>query len=151
MNFEILNNFLLFKTNRNIFFKNGHNVGPGPSRGYSPWGVAACHARLAERLGWASAWRPTCQRRVTGGRDGAVARSSASRCSPRVPVGPGVASGNVAVGGAHPGSGLMVGGRGEKVVAHRRFEAPVGSGSQRGGQRDPAATGERERSEGLAG
>jgi hypothetical protein len=95
--------------------------------------------------------RPGGLRASAGSRAGAMARSSASRCSPRVPVGPGVASGNVAVGGAHPGSGLMVGGRREKVVAHRRFEAPVGSGSQRGGQRDPAATGERERSEGLAG
>jgi hypothetical protein len=55
--------------------------------------------------------------------------------------------GNAAVDGAHLGSGLTVGGRGEKAASRWRSEVVARSGSQRGGQRDPAAIGEREEGE----
>jgi hypothetical protein len=56
--------------------------------------------------------------------------------------------GNAAVNGAHLGSGLTVGGRGEKAASRWRSEVVARSGRQRGGgQRDRAAIGEREEDE----
>jgi hypothetical protein len=61
--------------------------------------------------------------------------------------GPEVALGKVAVGGAHPRSGSTT--RRKGAVTHRCSEAAARSEGRR--QRDPAATGEREESEGPAG
>jgi hypothetical protein len=62
-------------------------------------------------------WYATCSPRAVRASDGAlIGGPVVARCTPGVPVGPGVAPGNVVVGGAHLGSGSMGGEGGSSSV-----------------------------------
>jgi hypothetical protein len=62
MNFESLNNFLLFKTNRNNFKNLGTVLGPVRPRATAHGGAAACHKQCPDScLGFGLPARPTSQ------------------------------------------------------------------------------------------